>query len=142
MRVAYKFHISSISPQDPLLFIGLYIRLCLLPLSSTHCRGHTQHIALYKESFSHDADMHTQRNSIAHTVCLHSQHKSGVECVELQHVVWLKMQFRCVAFPDSLQRFVFHWRNQSLLRLSLGFPLLSQKGEEHAPSPYIWKASF
>ncbi len=81
MRVAYKFHISSVSPQDPLLFIGLYISLCLLPLSPTHCWGHTQHIALHKESFSHYADMQTKKR---HTMYIPLQRNTDMQTVENQ----------------------------------------------------------
>lgn len=33
----------------------------------------------------------------------------------------VKMQFRCVAFPDSLRRFVFHWRNLDLVSAEVQF---------------------
>ncbi len=116
MRVAYKFHISSASPRDPLLFIGLYISLCLLPLSPTHC--------IQKETKTHTHTYIEISITYTHSVVPAFRAQKVVRSDWSSIVLWGKTAILMCGLSGQPMRFVFHWRNLvSLVWFSFCFPL-------------------
>lgn len=86
---------------------------------------HTMYIYLQRYT-----DMHTQTHDTHTHQNLHRIWQKVLSAFRAQkwfEVCWapmccaVKMLFRCVAFPDSLCRFVFHWRNLDFVSAEVQF---------------------
>lgn len=94
----------------------MHVRCAHIDRATNACR----HACSYKQRRTHDIRTHFKISvTYGRGSFLYSEHKSGVKCVELQCVK--KKYSNLNVWPDSPQRFVFHWRTLDLLSAEVQF---------------------